>query len=333
MTIVWIFVALIIAILAVLLPPLVKNADSAKERYGLLVLALGIPLIAGSLYMHLGAPELAMMDAEHAPDTMTAQASDHNPDSGHGSDLAAMVDQLQTRLADKGSMTDDQYIDGLMLLGRSQITLGRYDAAIQSFTRAAELTNNHPEVLSSLGEAIVFAAGGQVPPGARHIFEQVIATTPDNPAAQYYLGLADAQQGNIDKARTEWEALAKNSPEDAPWVASLHSQIAMLDEPAPTEAPMNLHPASASKGPTRQDVDAAAQMSAKDRQEMIQSMVESLHQRLLTETPDDVEGWIKLARSYAVLGAKDKAEDALQHAEALQPNHPQIKIIRQTMLQ
>ncbi|MEJ8845900.1 c-type cytochrome biogenesis protein CcmI [Variovorax rhizosphaerae] len=55
----------------------------------------------------------------------------------------------------------------------------------------------------------------------------------------------------------------------------------------------------------------------------MESMVSRLAQRLRTQ-PDDVEGWIVLARSYEVLQRYDDAVVAYQKAMTLAPNQPQL---------
>jgi cytochrome c-type biogenesis protein CcmH len=52
---------------------------------------------------------------------------------------------------------------------------------------------------------------------------------------------------------------------------------------------------------------------------MIRSMVEQLAARLET-TPDDFDGWQRLARSYGVLGEKRQAAAAAERAAALRPS-------------
>lgn len=84
--------------------------------------------------------------------------------------------------------------------------------------------------------------------------------------------------------------------------------------PAPSGAPG----AAAPPGPTAQDVAAAQDMSANDRQAMIRSMVARLAERLQSE-PNDLEGWMRLGRAYGVLGERDKAIDAYEHADRLLP--------------
>jgi cytochrome c-type biogenesis protein CcmH len=64
------------------------------------------------------------------------------------------------------------------------------------------------------------------------------------------------------------------------------------------------------------DADAIERMSDEQREAMIRSMVERLAARLET-TPDDRDGWLRLARAYEVLGEADKAKEARARAEAL----------------
>ncbi|HMM63309.1 MAG TPA: c-type cytochrome biogenesis protein CcmI, partial [Mesorhizobium sp.] len=58
-----------------------------------------------------------------------------------------------------------------------------------------------------------------------------------------------------------------------------------------------------------------ASMSPQDRAAMIETMVASLDEKL-RQNPRDEEGWMRLIRSYAVLGKADQARDALSRSEA-----------------
>ena len=75
---------------------------------------------------------------------------------------------------------------------------------------------------------------------------------------------------------------------------------------------------AAARGPTAEQVDAAQQLSAEERTDMIESMVASLATRL-EEEPNDIKGWIRLARSYDVLKRPIDTRDALARAAALNP--------------
>src|SRR5437016_6265582 len=74
---------------------------------------------------------------------------------------------------------------------------------------------------------------------------------------------------------------------------------AVRPEPAPRS----------SQGADADDVVAAAELSPEERTEMVRGMVERLAARL-KDTPDDLQGWLRLGRAYEVLKEPEKAADA-----------------------
>ncbi len=93
---------------------------------------------------------------------------------------------------------------------------------------------------------------------------------------------------------------------------------AIANAPAAAPAPASSAPAPSAgdqRGPTREDVEAARDMTPADRQEMIRGMVAQLHDRLRDEgRAADVNEWGKLMRSYGVLGQGDAVVDAYEEA-------------------
>jgi len=92
---------------------------------------------------------------------------------------------------------------------------------------------------------------------------------------------------------------------DSPWRNAVQQALAEAGEPAGTPA----------NGPDAQQAEAAQQMSPQDRQAMIETMVAGLDDKL-KQNPRDEEGWMRLIRSYVVLGKADQARDALGRAVA-----------------
>ena len=76
---------------------------------------------------------------------------------------------------------------------------------------------------------------------------------------------------------------------------------------------------TAAPGPTREQVEAAGQMTADERGEMIRGMVERLANRL-ESAPDDIEGWKRLGNARRVLGELTEAEEAYGRALDLRPS-------------
>ena len=67
-------------------------------------------------------------------------------------------------------------------------------------------------------------------------------------------------------------------------------------------------------GPTDEELDAAAQMSAEDRAAMIQDMVASLSARLANQGGTSEE-WARLIRAHGVLGNADQARAIWEEAQ------------------
>jgi cytochrome c-type biogenesis protein CcmH len=134
------------------------------------------------------------------------------------------------------------------------------------------------------------------------------------------LGKADKVKIAIADARA---ALAK----DQEALQRLDQGLIALDtERAPGAAAAAPAPA-APKGPSANEVAAAAQMAPADRNGMIEGMVARLAQKM-AENGSDVDGWLRLIKAYSVLGERDKALAAAANARsALSGNSDNLRRI------
>lgn len=82
----------------------------------------------------------------------------------------------------------------------------------------------------ALGMALVGHADGVVTPAAVQAFSRAKAIDPAHPGAEYFLGYAYRQGGEVRAARTIWAGLVANSPPDAPWREALEAEVAQLDD-------------------------------------------------------------------------------------------------------
>ena len=116
-----------------------------------------------------------------------------------------------------------------------------------------------------------------------------------------------AGEGAEDAARTALYS-AREHYAGAPFVLGKLNEAARdLGLVAPPQTVARL-------GPSDAEVAAAAEMSESDRNSMIRGMVEGLAGRLAVR-PDDLEGWLMLIRSYAVLQDVDAAGEAVRQAK------------------
>ena len=72
------------------------------------------------------------------------------------------------------------------------------------------------------------------------------------------------------------------------------------------------------RGPSASEVEAAEKMPPEQRARMIEGMVAGLAERLKANN-QDLPGWLRLVRAYAVLGRRDDALSALASARQAFP--------------
>ena len=265
-------------------------------------LVLAIPAMAAVTYGFLGAPGLPGSPAAER------QAA---PSADPATRQATMIARLSERLQQSPDDAEAWSHLGVLLMSAK-----RHKAAAEALGHASELTPGSARLMARYGEALVFAAEGEVGAAARGVFDSALLIDARESRARFYIGMADYQAGRKQAALERWRALDTETPADAPWRGPLRAQIARLAEEL-GEAPETS--GAEAPGPTAEDVEAASRMSGDDRQAMIHSMVARLAERL-AETPDDADGWIRLGRSYRVLGEAAKSRAAYAKAAALRPD-------------
>jgi len=107
---------------------------------------------------------------------------------------------------------------------------GQFADAAGLLRRGLEDNPDHLEGWLALGLALIGHADGFVTPAALQAFGRARAIDPDHPGAEYFLGFAYLQSGEIRAARAVWAGLVDRSPPDAPWREGLAAEVARLDD-------------------------------------------------------------------------------------------------------
>jgi cytochrome c-type biogenesis protein CcmH len=262
----------------------VASATRRRRAVALAVL-VALPLGAATLYFSLGSPSL--------PDQPLAA---RNP----GQSIENMVAQVETHLA-----RNPQDGRGWELIAPVYLRLGRFDDAIKARRNALAFNGETSERLAGLGEALVAAENGVITAEAKSTFERAVALDGENIKARYFLGVAAEQDGRPTDAAAIWRAMLAGAPADAPWAEYIRHELARVEG-----------------GPSGEDLAAAADLSTEQRTAMIRSMVDRLAERLHREGAD-LEGWLRLVRSYMVLGERDKAQAAAGEARRALASEPE----------
>jgi cytochrome c-type biogenesis protein CcmH len=300
------------------------------SRSPLLALVVAVTIAAGSVsgYVWLGAPTLPDIPFA-AGKAQTAQ--DHSPASLQKAtaDLAAKLRQNPSDAA------------GWLLYGRSLVMLSQWDQAEDAYRHAMDLGENSPDIAADHAEVLVMQAGGVVTPAADIALRQVLKADPDNGLARYYLAVAAMQAGEPRQAIDGFQALLAELPEASPLRAQLGLKVAeaaraagvpvpaLAKGPAPQpDAGLDPGPApgtGSQPGPDSNAIADAANMTEAQRQEMIRGMVANLAAKQDAD-PNNVDGWLRLGRAYAVLHETDKAAAAYEKAAELRPSDVSIPL-------
>ena len=336
--------------------PTADTSAPRPARVTAALVACGVPLAAAVFYLLHGSPfqpdqpyagrDIAAESHRVAGAGGQAQTqsdpAQQAAEAAQRRDMEAAVARLEKKLEEA---PDD--IDGWLLLGRSYIALDRNDDAMAAYGKARALADGRPDVEVTYAEGLILAGGMKVVEPAAEIFRAVTEKSPFEPKSRYYLGLKKAQEGDTAGALQDWADLVAISEADAPWVPIVRNQIMRAAEelkidPAsvqmseaareliasqppvlrpdtpilPPDAGTAAEGPGAVPGPSREQIEAARDMTPEEREGMIRGMVQRLADRM-AENPDDLAGWQRLERAYRMMGETEKADDALAQIKRL----------------
>lgn len=298
--------------------------------------ALAVAVVAGgtlTLYERVGAPgypdlplQARMEAADEARSTRPGQAEAEaqmppmpqiaEPDPRH----VKLVEQLRDVVKER---SDD--MQGYILLARNEAMLGNFRAAYIAQSKVIELKQGQAtgEDYATYADMMILAAGGYVSPQAEAALVQALNRDPKNGTARYYAGLMYAQTGRPDITFDYWRPLLENSAPDDPWVAPIRAQIEEIALRAGVEyQPPAAPSAPALRGPSAEDMEAAADMTPEERMEMIRGMVENLGERLANEG-GSAEEWAQLINALGMLGETERATAIWGEAQQVFAQHPE----------
>ncbi|HET7408841.1 MAG TPA: c-type cytochrome biogenesis protein CcmI [Paracoccaceae bacterium] len=300
---------------------------------------VGTPALAVIVYLGLGAPGVPDQPLASRADAIAmlggtsirpaqeeaeaAMAGRLAPQEAPDPRYVEMVRRLESVVAER---PDD--IRGQKLLANALMNLGRYAEGWRAYDRVIELAGGAADAgtHAAKAEGMILAAGGYVSPEAEAAIARALTLDPSLPIARYYGGLALEQAGRTDEAVAMWEALRRDSPEDAPYLPWLDMMLADTRQQGGAPSPEATVP-----GPTGAEIAAAQQLSPDDRAAMIEGMVARLETRL-TGQGGSAEEWLRLIDAYVKLDRRDEAARAYRLAAEALTGDPQAGFVREQAL-
>ena len=271
------------------------QAGPRGVKYASLAVILIVPVLTVGLYLRLGAPDYADM-----PLQARLQAQPANMD------MAAALARIEGHLAQE---PDDAR--GWEIMAQVYTRLERPGDAAKAYRNLIRLQGASPDLLTALGQSLVFADQGRVNEEAVAAFQKALIAEPSRMEPRFYLALAAEQQGDKAKALEGYAKLLADAPADAPFAPMVRERIAKLGGEAPVAS-----------SPAPSPGAAIAAMPPAERETAIRGMVEGLAARLAANG-GSLEEWSRLVRAYTVLREPEKARLALGEArKALGANAP-----------
>ena len=275
------------------------------------------------MYSRLGAPgygDLALKDriafAKTLRETRPSQADAiaGMPEVTVAPELSPEYQALLTQLRETVAKRPND-VQGQTLLAQNEARVGNFSAAADAQSAVVRLKGPDAttEEVVNYGELLIMAAGGYVSPEAEAVLRAVLTRDAENGTASYYWGLMLIQTGRPDQGFRIWDGLLRRGPADAPWIEPILGQIKPVADLAGVDYTIPDIGGSALPGPSKDDIEAAQDMTPAERMEMIGSMVDGLSERLATQG-GPVEDWSRLISSLGVLGQTDRAQAIYDNA-------------------
>jgi cytochrome c-type biogenesis protein CcmH len=259
--------------------------DSAAQRPVVLAAAAAVGVLALAGYLFLGQPGSPDQPLQRR---VEAWASSQITDLDAPQLAAVLRQALKAR----------PEAEGFRFLALAEAQSGNPAAAAKALRRAVALAPGRADLWEMLGLSLISGAGGEVTPDARDALATALRLAPGSLVSRFHLARARAASGDREGGIRDLRAIASDLPAGDPRRADIETAIREAQAPA---------------GPA---VDGPAS-------EMIGRMVSGLAERLQAN-PDDPEGWIRLVRSYAVLGDTAKRDAALDQARRRYSGTPDI---------
>jgi cytochrome c-type biogenesis protein CcmH len=179
-----------------------------RRRAEAIALGAGMPLVALAVYFAVGSPG-ALAPAPHGAGEVTA------------AQIEAMVEGLAARLREN---PDDA--DGWKMLGRSYAALGRFDAAVDAYAKAALRAPRDAQLLADFADALAMARGQSLQGEPENLVRRALEIDPANLKALALAGTAQFDRGDFAAAAATWERMLAHVAPDSEDARAIRENVA-----------------------------------------------------------------------------------------------------------
>lgn len=189
--------------------PAVSNTSDPRRQSAWIfpAIAVVIPLVAGTLYWHLGTPRAI---------TTKSEADQSAPSAAQ---IEAGMVEAQRRVKADGKDTQ-----AWLMLARGNVIAGKLDDAVAAYEKVLQLAPKQPEPILELAELLARNTG-TLAGRPTQLIEQALAVSPHYWKALALSGRAAFDRGDYEVALEHWEALKAIVPKDSAALPAIEQGI------------------------------------------------------------------------------------------------------------
>ncbi|MES9845849.1 MAG: c-type cytochrome biogenesis protein CcmI [Candidatus Sedimenticola sp. PURPLELP] len=197
------------------------EAAKGPGRYAIGALAVIVPVMAVSLYLALGMPQ--MMEEGGSP----AAVAGHQA-TGQGSDLQS-VEQMVNSLVERLNNNPED-AEGWYMLGRTQMVMKEYSKAVTAFETVYKLVGDEPVIMLALADAESMARQGDMSGRPSELIRKAVQLSPEDPTALWLAGMVEQKAGNLEMALKHFQSLEPKLSGEPASQAKIQGLIAAVTE-------------------------------------------------------------------------------------------------------
>jgi cytochrome c-type biogenesis protein CcmH len=196
-----------------------KPKQLRTGRASVYALALGIPLVAVSIYLRVG--DLAAVSGRTAP---AAQGPFSQSATGNGEMTPQVIEANVAALAKRLEQNPGD-AEGWAMLGRSYSNMERFSDARDAFARATALKPDDADLWADYAFAMAMANGRQIQGQPLEIINKALKLDPGNLKALELAGTAEFQAKHYEQAIDYWQKILVKTPPNSELAQALTQRI------------------------------------------------------------------------------------------------------------
>ncbi len=238
-----------------------KASEAKSGRWAIFAIPVIIVVIALPTYFKVGAPDI--IPQLNDPASVQQRTAQNNTQHSAAGQPNASMEELVIKLA-KRMESEPENIEGWKMLGRSYISLGRIQEALQTYEKAIKLDRKDVDLLMGYATTMAMTRNNQFQGMPAEIIDQAYQLAPQNPNVLWLKGNIHYQAGEFQQAVVVWEkVMTKLQPgsEEATTVAE-YLKDARSRLPAGTAVPAAPQATAAPAGATETSANSTTAAEA-----------------------------------------------------------------------